>query len=173
MREKRVKDKSVKNKKTIRVVWAVVLAIVSFIGGGLATWFSLGPEFRSLIKTKKAIDNFYYEEVDDSEFFGVIFDAINGEILDEYSRYMTADEFQSFTTEGEGKRSGLGLVFLTKDAEGGSQMRIARVCGNSPAEKAGVKTGNYVVGFGDSITNITESVVFEEFAAFFLFRKKR
>ena len=153
-------------KKRSRVGVTIFAIILSFVGGMLTNWFLLEPEFRSLIKTKKAIDNFYYEDVDDSKFFSVLFNAINNEILDDYSYYMTADELQAFTEVGEGKRSGVGLVFSVQDSEGAAQMRVTRVCGNSPAEAAGIKSGNYIVGFGESETAITESVDFNEFSAF-------
>ena len=72
-------------KKGIRTALTIILAVGCFGGGAATTWFSLDPELRSLVKTKKAIDMFYYEEVDDSEFYDVIFDAINQGLLDDYS----------------------------------------------------------------------------------------
>lgn len=153
-------------KRAIRGACIVIAIILSFFGGMATCWFSLDPQFRSLIKTKRTIDKFYYEDVDDKKFFGTLFDAINNEILDDYSLYMTADEFKSYTDVGEGKRSGIGLMFLTKDTENNPQMRVVRVCGNSPAEKADLEIGDYVVGFGESEDKITESVIFEDFSAF-------
>ena len=155
-----------KKKKIKRTVWTVLLALLIFFSGMMTGWFLLEPEFRSLIKTKIAIDNFYYEDVEDDVFFGAIFDAVNGEVLDKYSYYMTADELKEFNSVGEGNRSGIGVVFLTKDAEGNAQMYVTRVCGNSPAEKSGIEAGDYVLGFGKSQTAMIESVVFAEFSAF-------
>ena len=155
-----------KPKKTIRAVWAIVIAAVCFLGGALSCWLWIEPGFRTLIKTKKYIDHFYYEEVDDAQFFGVINGAINSEILDDYSYYMTTDELKRFNSEGEGNRSGIGLVFLTQNGDGEAQMRIMRVCGNSPAEAAGIQTGEYVVGFGADSSAITDSVVFQDLSNF-------
>ncbi len=156
----------IKPKKKIRASLAIVMTVLSFLIGVLSCWLWIGPEFRALIQTKKYIDNFYYEEVDDSQFFGVIYDAINKEILDDYSYYMTADELAEYTSNGEGKRSGIGLVFSTQDADGGAQMQIIRVCGNSPAENAGLRAGEYIVGFGADPSSIVDSTVFQEFADF-------
>ncbi len=155
-----------KRKKIKRTVWTVLLALLIFFSGMTTGWFLLEPEFRSLIKTKIAIDNFYYENVDDEDFFGAIFDAVNEEVLDKYSYYMSADEFKQFNSVGEGNRSGIGIVFLTRDSQDNAQMYVSRVCGNSPAEKEGIESGDYVLGFGKSQSAIVESVIFDEFSAF-------
>lgn len=158
-------QKTQKQQKTIRAFWAIVIAVASFMVGAFSCWLWIGPEFRTLITTKKYIDYFYYDDIDDSQFFGVIYDAINGEVLDNYSYYMTTDEYQEYTTAGEGKRSGIGLVFTTRN-DGDAEMRIVRVCGNSPAEKADIKAGEYVVGFGADESSIMDSTVFQDFSDF-------
>ena len=155
-------------KKRRYVHWGlcVIIAVCSFLGGVLAVNLSLDPEMRALMRIKSAIDTLYYKDIDDSDFYRVLFDAVNGRVLDEYSWYMTADEYEENNNAATGSRSGLGLVFLTRNAENQPQMLITRVCGNSPAEAAGLTAGEYVVGFGKSQTEITQSVVFNEFFAF-------
>lgn len=155
-----------KNRKAWRYVAAVGLAVLCFIGGGLATWLSLDPQMRSLIRLKTRMDMSYYEDVDDDKFYGAIFNAINTSVLDSYSQYMTADEFAADTAEGEGNRSGLGLMFHTQTEDGKEQMLVVRVCGNSPAEEAGFQEGDYVVGFGKAQETMTDSVSFQAFSAF-------
>ncbi|MBQ8284568.1 MAG: hypothetical protein IJX75_05715 [Clostridia bacterium] len=157
---------SVKKCKGVHWVLCVIIAVCSFLGGVLAVNLSLDPEMRALMRAKSAIDALYYKEIDDSDFYRVLFNAMNGQVLDDYSWYMTADEYAESNKEATGSRSGLGLVFLTKNAENQPQMLITRVCGNSPAEAAGLTAGEYVVGFGKSQTEMTESNVFDEFSAF-------
>ncbi len=158
------------NTKKTRTLWrvlAVILGAVVFFAAGAATvWFTLDSELRTLIKVKSAIDEQYYKEIDDDTFYGAIFKAINEDVLDPYSCYMTADEYTASSGELAGNRSGLGLVFLTKDAEGKDVMKITRVCGNSPAEEAGIEAGSYLVGFGKTQENMTASERFQDFSDF-------
>jgi carboxyl-terminal processing protease len=45
-------------------------------------------------------------------------------------------------------------------------MLIVRVCGNSPAEQAGVQVGDYIVGYGKTETDLTKNQVFADFSTF-------
>ena len=155
-----------KNKrKTRTVVTAIGLAVVSFIGGGFSVWFSLDKQLRTLAKVKNTIDREYYEEIDDEVFYRAIFDTVNGQ-LDDYSGYMTADEYAASADSLAGKRAGVGLVFSILDENGKAQMKIVRVCGNSPAEAAGVVAGSYLIAFGKTKNSLVESQVFSEFSDF-------
>lgn len=163
----------VNRKKRIRnTILAIVLAVVCFLLGGFTVWFSLDKEMRTLIKIKNAIDDHYYQDVDDEDFYDALFYGINHTLLDKYSYYMTADEYQSSKDELAGNRIGIGIIFTTMTAEQKPQMLVTRVCGNSPAEKAGVSEGDYVIAFGKQPTEMTESVVFDEFSAFLADRKE-
>ena len=157
---------SEKRKKWKMRLVAIGIAVASFAVGGVATWFSLDKEMRTLIKVKNGIEKNYYKEITDDEFYGAIFKVVNEDVLDRYSCYMTADEQLSNKQEMAGNRSGLGLVFATKTSTGEDQLRIVRICGNSPAEAAGVKVGSFVNGFGKSETEIKDSVRFDELLAF-------
>ncbi len=155
-----------KKRKVITCVIAIVCAILLFIGGGFTVWFSLDKELRTLIKIKATVDAQYYKDLSDEEFYTPIFNAINNEVLDSYSCYMTADEYTQSTGEMAGKRIGIGVVFSTKNAQGEEQMLVNRVCGNSPAEAAGFTVGSYLTGFGATETSIQSSEKFDEFSAF-------
>lgn len=147
-------------------IWKIVgccgLALLLFLLGMLTQWLLIEPQMRSLIKVKDAIDRDYYQEISDESFYGAIFDVVNDELLDEYSRYMTTDEYAALLAENEGKREGIGLVFHTDD----DKLCVYRVCGNSPAEKEGIKVGECVVGFGKTQQTLTQSESFDEFSAF-------
>ncbi|MBR2441666.1 MAG: hypothetical protein IKB20_01140, partial [Clostridia bacterium] len=154
-------------KKRIWRVLACLLGAILFFAAGAATlWFSLDGELRTLFKVKKMIQEKYYKDISDEDFYGVLFKSINEDLLDPYSCYMTADEFTASSGELAGNRSGLGLVFLVKDGEGKDIMKITRVCGNSPAEQAGIIAGSYLVGFGKTQESLIESEKFDAFSAF-------
>ena len=81
-----------KRKRKGRPRWANVLLCVGlsaviFVGGMLTTWGLLDEEMRSLLKVRYLLDTMYYEEIDDDEFYDVVFSAINDNLLDKYSRY--------------------------------------------------------------------------------------
>ncbi len=155
-----------KARKILFGVLAIALAVFFFFCGFLVSSLTLDSEIRSLILLKNTIQTQYYEEITDEEFYGAVFAGVNENLLDPYSKYMTADEFTQTKSEAVGNRSGLGLVFLVENAAGEEQMLITRVCGNSPAERVGIKAGEYIIGFGMSKAEMQSSIIFEEFSAF-------
>lgn len=159
-----------KKEKILRtvacIVGALAIAAFTFALGMCVSWFSIEPEIRTLIDIKNKIDRNYYEKISDEKFYGVLFGAINDNLLDEYSAYMTPEEFAAMNEELEGNRAGLGLILITKTEEGEKQMLVSRVCGNSPAEEAGIKAGNYIVGYGKTEEDITLSADYDKFTAF-------
>lgn len=163
---KNARGGKIDRKKLQRRLIAGLLAVAVFGGGFAVGRLTLDPEMQSLIQLKNAIQKEYYLEVDDAQFYNVIFDAINDQLLDPYSRYMTADEYASQNAASKGQQSGIGVTFLTKTDDGFDQMLVSRVSGNSPAEAAGLKEGDRVIAFGKSESEMTESVVFTDFSAF-------
>lgn len=155
-----------KARKVLFAIFAVALAVVCFFSGFLVYGLTLDSEIRSLIRLKNTVQAQYYEEITDEEFYGAVFAGVNENLFDPYSKYMTADEYAQVQSEAAGNRSGLGLVFLIENAAGEAQMQITRVCGNSPAEKAGIKAGEFLVGFGLNQAEMQSSVSFQEFSAF-------
>ena len=69
--------------------------------------------------------------------------AINGVLqsLDPYSAYMSPDLFKSMQTESKGEFGGLGIEI---GMEAGVVKVIAPIS-DTPAEKAGIKAGDYIV----------------------------
>ena len=158
-----------KKKKMRKIGYAgiaVGIAVLSFFAGMGVTWSSIDPELRTLLAIKQKIQKDYYETVTDEQFYDALFSAVNDKILDDYSGYMSAEEYAEYTKDLSGNRAGLGVVFRTKTESGEDQLLITRVCGNSPAESAGLKAGECVVGFGATETALTYSVSYDEFYEF-------
>ena len=149
-------------RKTGKILLTVLLALVVFLGGMTTTWFLLDPEMRTLVKVKNRIQNKYYKEITDDQFYKAIFGGINDDLLDAYSRYRTPEEFETMLSEMEGNRLGVGLSFAAVETE---PLRITRVCGNSPAEAAGVVAGEKITGVGKTENEIAPCSTFEEFSA--------
>lgn len=155
-----------KMRKATRRVIAVALALLCFLGGMGFCWLLLDSEMRSLVRLKDRVQSDYFEEITDDEFYDTIFAAINHSLLDEYSLYMTSDEYDLVQSGAKGEQNGVGLVFLTKTADNKEQMLVTRVCGNSPAEESGIMEGEKIVAFGKSQDSLTKSEQFDAFKAF-------
>lgn len=140
-----------------------VTLIMTFLVGAFATWTSLDPEIRSLIKVKNKIDAEYFEEISDDKFYDVIFDAISNDLLDAYSWYMTEEEYADTKKAAQGNRSGFGMSFTTEDV---ATLRISRVGGNSPAENAGIVSGEKILGGGKTADTVTAFSTYDEFSSF-------
>ena len=90
------------------------------------------------------INKEYVDEINPSENMDA---AINGllQSLDPYSGYMTPESFESMKTETSGEFGGLGI-------EVGMEAGVVKVISpidNTPASKAGLKAGDYIVKIKD------------------------
>jgi len=103
------------------------------------------------------INKEYVDEVDQSKSMD---SAINGllQSLDPYSAYMSPESFESMQTETSGEFGGLGI-------EVGMESGVVKVISpidNTPASKAGLKAGDYIVKInnlqvqGKSLTEAVE-----------------
>lgn len=155
-KEQPPKKKGASGHRFWKFVVAVMLASLFFLAGLLTHWFMLDSEMRTLIRVKSRIQDEYYEEVTDKQFYDVIFGAINDEILDDYSGYMTPKEYLENTLIDNGYNQGLGFYNETRTVDGKPQCFVLMVFGNSPAEKAGIREGDAVIGYGDSESEISD-----------------
>ncbi len=158
-------QKPSKKPKAIRwwhILLGVGIAVYAFIFGYAAAYSAIDPELHTLMRIKKAVQKDYYKEVSDEEFYGTLFSAINNDLLDDYSQYLTAEELLQLVGDLNGNRIGIGLVFGAQDTQ---PLRIMRVSGNSPAEKAGLRAGEVIIGCGGTETEIAPCATYEEFAA--------
>ncbi|MBQ8290953.1 MAG: PDZ domain-containing protein [Clostridia bacterium] len=140
----------------------VVLAVGVFFAGFGVHALTVDKELLMLLKIKNKIQSEYYQEITDKQFYDTLLTAINEDLLDPYSEYMTADEYAATRYSAEGNQSGLGLVFKTSD----QKMLVSRVAGNSPAEEAGLLAGDYLQAFGKTDEELVYSTLFDDFSAF-------
>lgn len=90
------------------------------------------------------IKRFYVKDETDQKLFS---DALHGMVagLDPHSVYFDEEELKDFTSQAEGNFVGIGIEITT---EGGLLKVVAPIDG-SPAQKAGIKAGDYIVAVGN------------------------
>jgi len=90
------------------------------------------------------IQNEYVDEIDQAE---IMDSAINGVLqsLDPYSGYMNPKVFEEMQTETSGEFGGLGIEVSMESGV----VKVITPIDNTPASKAGIKSGDYIVRIND------------------------
>ena len=98
-----------------------------------------GPEFGKLFAVYQRIKANYVEQVDDDT---LIDGAIAGMLasLDPHSSYLDGNDLQRLETMIDGNYSGLGLSVVEEDGA----VKVISPFRGSPADKAGIKAGDYI-----------------------------
>lgn len=157
--------KTSKSKRVLRGCAIGLALIAMFFGGFFVHKATLPSEINSLLWAKERIQKEYYETIDDEAFFDAVFSGVDS-LLDDYSGYMTKEEYEEVQTRAAGVFSGLGIYFSSRDEEGNERMSVSRVAGGSPAEEAEIEEGSRVVAFGLDTDAMTRSDSFSEFSQF-------
>ena len=91
-----------------------------------------------------------FAEIVDSQYIGeierktLVNDTIKGFIKgigDEYSEYMTADDWEEYQETALGNYSGVGIMMVAAD---NGYILVTNVIKDSPAERAGILEGDYL-----------------------------
>ncbi|NBC88259.1 MAG: PDZ domain-containing protein [Alphaproteobacteria bacterium] len=98
-----------------------------------------GPEFAKLFATYQRVKASYVEDVSDDT---LVRGAIDGMLaaLDPHSAYLDGSDLERLNTLIDGNYSGLGLSVVMEDGA----VKVVSPFKGSPAEKAGVKAGDYI-----------------------------
>jgi len=115
--------------------------------------FSINPVFSKNDLYEKidlfgeVLENIKKEYVDDVDQAEVMDSAINGVLqsLDPYSAYMSPELFKEMQTDTRGEFGGLGIE-ISMEA---GVVKVISPIDDTPAEKAGIKAGDYIVKIGN------------------------
>ncbi|GGI89778.1 S41 family peptidase [Legionella impletisoli] len=90
------------------------------------------------------IKKYYVKQTDDKELFD---NAIRGMLtgLDPHSTYLNEDDFKELQTATNGEFGGLGIEVTLE----GGVVKVVTPLVDTPAFKAGVKAGDYIIKLGD------------------------
>lgn len=148
-------------EKILAAVCCLLAAFLLFLAGWFGHWLSLGRDARALLWAVDTAERNFYFGVDRDALYAEFFDDLS---LDPYSEFYTKEEYAAIRAEDRGESEGFGVSLTGLEAGGG--MRLYRVAGNSPAERAGLLAGMYVFAYGEPggelVTGGTEA--FLEFA---------
>ena len=118
---------------------SAVAALPAATSGLAAVDGSVNPEFDKLFTIYELVKRNYVDPVDDDK---LLKGAIDGMLasLDPHSNYLDGPSLQRLETMIDGKYSGLGLSVIEEDGA----VKIISPFKGSPAEKAGLKAGDYI-----------------------------
>lgn len=158
-------EKEKKNLKIKHIVTTIILLIVVAVFSSEFTMYyyakssmpgkvdaseNADENINGIAKTlknfRKLIDQVYIGEIDEEK---VLDETIKGYIKgldDEYSEYMTADEWDDFQSQALGNYVGIGIYMATDKND---NVIVLSPIEGSPAENAGVKQGDTIVSVND------------------------
>ena len=126
-------------------IFTIIIFLIFYFGKVSAQEETVYDKIDLFGEVLDKINKEYVEEVDQSDTMDA---AINGVLqsLDPYSSYMSPKNLEEMQTETRGEFGGLGI-------EVGMEAGVVKVISpldNSPAEREGVKAGDYIVKINDT-----------------------
>lgn len=155
--EKPMNKKTAKGLKIAAISVAGVLAAALFFVGGFFTYrLTMDEGLRSLLWFKEQIDDHYYQDISDEDFWQAAIDGVEN-ILDDYSFYYSADEYDVRQNSNVGVYDGLGLSFFSNTnmiykVSIGSPVFFAQSAAGERAE-----AGMYLTGIGESEDSLKDT----------------
>lgn len=135
------------SKKRFILILIGIFMIGALLMGSVCAFVMSSPGAASggdgkLSEIQSYIDQYYLEDYDSDQLVEGAYKGYVEGLGDPYSAYMTKDEYESWEATATGNYSGVGITF-TEDDQG--NYTVLSVAKNSPAEKAGVEEGDYIL----------------------------
>ena len=103
--------------------------------------------------TKKQLEEKYLGELDEEKMIEYAIKGYVEGVGDEYTQYLTKDEYEELTMIVNGDYVGIG-IYMSKDEK--NNIIVVMPMENSPAEEAGIKEGDIIVSVDDEKCNGTD-----------------
>ena len=123
---------------SLAVAAAILLTLIYF--GVCGIYFSTTDWVCGMIK------KYYYYDVDEQDVRSAGLENLTGNVLDIYSGYYTAEEYDALLQSNAGNTSGIGVSISYVDNSLGKGILVIEVVGNSPAYRSGMRAGTIITG---------------------------
>ena len=104
-------------------------------------------QYEKLDMLMQLVELYYYEDVNTDEMLENAAVGLIAGIGDVYSMYYTKEEMEAFNEETEGEYAGIGCQLLADPTD--QLITVTRVFKGSPAEEAGMRSGDKIVYVDD------------------------
>ncbi len=105
---------------------------------------------------EKIIENYYYEDVDTETLEDGLYSGLFEALGDPYSSYYTAEEYEELSEQLTGSYAGIGAT-LTQNSDT-KQCTVVRVYDGTPAQEAGLATGDEIVSADGNLATDYDSL---------------
>lgn len=155
------------NKQWVAFLLGVIFTITAlFIGAKLGNWFivrgdeqgvikAISKEYSNLPQILNLIDKKSIFKFNDKKAKDAALKAIVASLGDEYSEYLTKKETVAWESYLNGEFSGIGISFQKND---NGEYQVTEVFKNSPAENAGIKSGDIILKVDGKLYDTSEEM---------------
>lgn len=155
------------NKQWVAFLLGVIFTITAlFIGAKLGNWFivrgdeqgvikAISKEYSNLPQILNLIDKKSIFKFNDKKAKDAALKAIVASLGDEYSEYLTKKETAAWESYLNGEFSGIGISFQKND---NGEYQVTEVFKNSPAENAGIKSGDIILKVDGKLYETSEEM---------------
>ena len=137
-----------------RVVVTTLVAALAFLSGGWLMQQGSSPS-QSVYQQARMFDDvlshvadYYVDSLDERQLYRMAIDGMLRELRDPYTGYLDGRELRSLTEQTSGNYGGVGLQIEYRDGA----IVVVVPLADSPAERAGMMTGDRIVQVDDSAT---------------------
>ena len=126
----------------------IIFLIALFFNLSLTNSYSNNELYEKIDLFGEVLEKIKEDFVDDVNESKIMDSAINGVLqsLDPYSAYMSPELFKEMQTDTRGEFGGLGIEIGMESG----LVKVISPIGDTPAAKAGIKAGDYIVKIGDN-----------------------
>ena len=138
-----------------RIIVTVLVAVVAFVSGGWLMQQS-GQPSQSVYQQARLFDDvlshvsdYYVDSLDERQLYRMAIDGMLHELHDPYTGFLDGRELRSLAEQTSGNYGGVGLQIEYRDGA----IVVVSPLADSPAERAGMMTGDRIVQVDDSSTS--------------------
>ncbi|MGN0954187.1 S41 family peptidase [Dialister sp.] len=130
-------------KRVTAFILAALFCALLLVAGG-AVWLTGGypQDFLRFLYTYRTLKENYFRPVDEDSLWQGASQGMLSSLNDPYSTVLSGDAYNSFMETTNGEYGGIGVVM---GMDGENQIRIFNVFDGSPAEKAGLQSGDILL----------------------------